>query len=104
MLEEEGYEVATALNGFDALIKIGNAGPPDLILLDLTMPVLDGTQFLSNLRDRGLLPKVPVIVVSAVAFRPAPGATSIVTKPIDFDGLLALVREHCHDGQLARVH
>ena len=61
-LSREGYQVSSLDNANDALIAIGDA-PPDLILLDLMLPGLQGLQFLDILRQRDQT--VPVIVISA---------------------------------------
>ena len=53
MLEIEGYDVDEAANGADALHARRGARRPDLILLDMRMPVLDGWGFASELRRRG---------------------------------------------------
>jgi CheY-like chemotaxis protein len=62
MLEIEGYAVAEAMNGAEALARV-EADPPDLILLDMRMPVLDGWGFARELRARGVA--VPVLVMTA---------------------------------------
>lgn len=61
MLEEEGYEVSTAADGFDALVRLRNS-IPDLIISDLHMPGMSGVEFLSVLRRR--FPAIPVIAIS----------------------------------------
>lgn len=66
-LERTGHEVAEASDGLQALEYVDQHGPPDLILLDLRMPRVDGWQVLQVLGERGLLEEVPVIVVSAFA-------------------------------------
>ena len=57
-----GHEVDTACNGQEALEKI-QANPPDCLLLDLLMPVLDGVQVLEQLKSQGA--SLPVIVLTA---------------------------------------
>jgi CheY-like chemotaxis protein len=49
MLREKGYEVATAENGFDALLKLKEVVIPDVIISDLNMPEMSGFEFLSHL-------------------------------------------------------
>lgn len=58
-----GYKVACALNGQQALDLLNAGMQPDLILLDLVMPVLDGPGFVEAIRDRGMT--IPVLIVSA---------------------------------------
>ena len=99
VLETEGYSVAKAADGQEALGQLRAASAPCVILLDLYMPVMNGWAFRDEqLRDPKLA-SIPVIVVSAdtmVARRAADlGAAGYVGKPIDFDRLLALVATHC---------
>jgi len=62
MLREKGYEVATAENGFDALLKLKDVVIPDVIISDLNMPKMSGFEFLSVVRRR--FPKISVIASS----------------------------------------
>jgi CheY-like chemotaxis protein len=62
MLRKEGYEVATAENGFDALRKLKDVVIPDVIISDLNMPEMSGFEFLSVVRRR--FPKISVIASS----------------------------------------
>nr|WP_188908438.1 MHYT domain-containing protein [Aureimonas endophytica] len=68
-LERDGWTVAEAGNGQEALDKVAIA-PPRVILLDLTMPVMDGFTFLHSLRERPGGRDIPVIVLSARALTP----------------------------------
>lgn len=61
-LELEGYRVSTAAGGQEALAKLGEAPEPDLVVLDVMMPVLDGFETLTKLRE---ISSVPVIFLSA---------------------------------------
>ncbi len=63
-LERQGWSVVEAVNGRDALVKVMH-GPPRAILLDLNMPVMDGFQFLHDLREKPGCADIPVIVFSA---------------------------------------
>jgi len=62
MLREKGYEVATAENGFDALLKLKDVVIPEVIISDLNMPEMSGFEFLSVVRRR--FPKISVIASS----------------------------------------
>ena len=64
LLVGEGWSVGTARNGREALERLG-AEPPDLILLDLLMPEMDGFEFLTRLRQRADFTAIPVIIVTA---------------------------------------
>ena len=62
-LEKEGFDVLMAENGEDGL-RIIREEKPDLVLLDIVMPKMDGLEVLSHLKDEGILPDLPVIIVS----------------------------------------
>src|SRR5262245_48274299 len=64
LLEYERFEVVVASNGLAALHYL-ESQPPDLILLDLMMPQMDGQSFIAEMHRRGLCPGVPVIVLTA---------------------------------------
>ena len=94
MLEIEGYAVAEAVNGAEALAAV-EADPPDVILLDMRMPVLDGWGFASEMRRRGH--RIPILVMTAArdAARWAAdiAATAFVSKPFGYDDLIRAVEE-----------
>jgi len=87
LLREEGYEVACACDGSDALRWL--SWRPDVILLDLMMPIMNGYEFYAKMRE---LPgdHPPVIVVSAITPSRAelPGIHATLPKPFDFSQLL----------------
>lgn len=94
-LQASGFDTVEAANGQVALHKV-DSEQPDLILLDLMMPVLDGWGVLERLKHRQHLP--PIIVVSAVD-TPSNidraqqlGVTAYVTKPFNLVGLIQLVQ------------
>jgi CheY-like chemotaxis protein len=92
MLEIEGYHVDEAANGADALHAVERR-IPDLILLDMRMPILDGWGFARELRRRGH--RTPIVVMTAArdASRWAAeiAASSFVAKPFGFDDLISAV-------------
>jgi CheY-like chemotaxis protein len=92
MLQIEGYDVAEAANGADAL-SVVERQPPDVILLDMRMPVLDGWGFASELRRRGH--RIPIVVMTAArdAARWAGdiAASAFVAKPFGLDDLVSAV-------------
>jgi CheY-like chemotaxis protein len=95
-LMTEGYEVAMAANGREALQHLRSTADTCMILLDLSLPVMDGRHFRgAQLRDRGLA-WIPVVVLSGGvdAARDAQelGAMSFVRKPVDVDGLRQALR------------
>ena len=99
LLQEAGYAVTSAADGQEALAGLRNAPPPDLILLDLMMPVMDGWEFRRRQRQDSALAAIPVVVISGGETLPrSPGfvdAASYLLKPIDFDVLLATLARHC---------
>jgi len=88
VLRDEGYDVACASNGEQALSELRKDRQPDLMLLDLMMPVMSGWELLELLQENADLARIPVVVVSAMT---APGACEHLAKPIDLDRLLATV-------------
>lgn len=94
VLEEEGFVVYTARDGQHALHALEKIDPPDLILLDYKMPVMDGKRFLSVQRGIPKLQTIPVVILSA-ATREWSGAhlevEEVLSKPIDFEVLLNTV-------------
>jgi len=99
LLQEAGYAVTSAADGQEALAALRTAPPPDLILLDLMMPVMDGWEFRRRQRQDSALAAIPVVVISGGETLPhSPSfvdAASYLLKPIDFDVLLATVARHC---------
>ena len=98
-LELEGHEVATAVNGLDALNKLHTGNKPCLILLDLMMPVMNGWEFQHELEHDPdpALRDVPVVVVSAATsdMMMTTDAAAYLPKPIDLDQLLDVVVDFC---------
>jgi len=97
VLEDTGHEIITETNSLN-IKSILKEGLPDLILLDLWMPVLSGDQVLKTLRASENTQKLPVIVISAsrdgkeIAFDA--GATDFVAKPFDIDELLDKIEKY----------
>jgi two-component system, sensor histidine kinase and response regulator len=95
----EGYEVESAINGKVAFDKIRDS-PPDLILLDVMMPVMSGYELTKRIRQDPTLSEIPIILVTAYGeIMKAPGemlgANDFICKPIDLDELLRKVRTFC---------
>ena len=96
LLEMSGYRVIEAVNGQEAVDK-ACAERPDLILMDLSLPYLDGLAATRRIRQHDGLGKVPIVAVSAHdtadfhADALAAGCNEYVTKPIDFDQLERLL-------------
>lgn len=94
ILAAEGHRVLTASNGRDAL-EVARADRPDLVLLDLQMPEMDGRAFLAAAAEVPSLAGVPIVVVSG-ADDVCDLATEVLLKPVRLDGLLALIERAAH--------
>jgi CheY-like chemotaxis protein len=100
MLQEEGYRVASARNGQEAENYLHSGGRPDCILLDLSMPVMDGWTFTSRLQQLGGRP-IPIVVATAAESYwgyPVPVA-QVMRKPLHEETLLPLLRKVMPDLQ-----
>jgi signal transduction histidine kinase len=93
ILEEEGYAVTTAENGRQALEQLGAGGAPDLIVLDLRMPIMDGWEFRTIQKRDPQLSRIPVLAVSAdgSAKAAAIDAEAYLRKPLSTDALLGTI-------------
>lgn len=90
VLTLEGYAVTTALNGAEGLRRLGEARP-DLLLLDLMMPVMDGRELLRRVRQDPELKTLPVVLMSAgrISEEERRAATATLAKPFELEELLA---------------
>jgi CheY-like chemotaxis protein len=98
ILEAEGYRVSRARHGVEALERV-DVERPDLILLDLMMPVMDGVAFAHALRKRPSDRDIPIVVISADGNpqrAAAVGAAAYLAKPFDIDALLSQVSTMTH--------
>ena len=93
VLTDHGYRVVTAGHGAAALERLRDGTRPDVILLDLMMPVMDGATFRATQKADPALAGIPVVVMTALATaRDAPewaDVAAFLTKPIKLDALLA---------------
>jgi len=97
ILERAGYEVAEARNGMAALESIG-AEPPDLIIADLTMPVMTGVELVDQLRANPATVSIPVVLLSGgqVDAATSQRVEAVVTKPFEPDHLVACIESALH--------
>jgi DNA-binding response OmpR family regulator len=97
LLSQQGYEIATANNGEDALALVGES-LPDIILLDVMMPGMDGYQVAAKLKADPRTMHIPVVMLSALTDRNSmmhgltAGAAAYLGKPVDAAELRLQVR------------
>jgi two-component system cell cycle response regulator DivK len=96
----EGFDVAVAVNGEEG-IAVATRNPPDIILMDLNLPVMDGWEATRRLKADPRTARIPVIALTAHAMSGdrdralAAGCDEFDTKPIDFDQLIEKMRRLC---------
>ena len=97
-LDDEGYTVDEADNGLEALRRLHEGPRPDVILLDLMMPVMDGYTFSNKMHREPELADIPVIVVTAggncAEVRRRLSVLDCLHKPLDLDRLLHTIEKH----------
>ncbi len=97
-LEKRGFEVKIATDGKKALDYLTSTEEPNLVLLDLMLPFINGYEILSEIRKNNLWKSIPVIVMTAEARRQCineafdAGANDYLVKPVQFDDLLVRVK------------
>lgn len=98
LLVDEGHQVSCAEDGEAALQMLLVDPLPDLMLLDLIMPGIDGVQVLAQLRQQARFDALRVIVVSASSTVRPPAGVPLVRKPVRLDHLLKCIDEQLHPG------
>ena len=99
LLQREGCEVVTAVDGFEALSKIADANP-DIVFVDIMMPRLDGYQTCALIKNSQNYQNIPVIMLSSKdglfdqAKGRVVGSDEYLTKPFSKDELLNAIRNH----------
>jgi DNA-binding response OmpR family regulator len=90
VVELAGFEAATVAHGLEALRWLRNSDDlPEVVLLDLMMPVMDGYQFLASRDD--VHKQVPVVVLTAKSEPRVPAGITVLRKPVSFDALFAAI-------------
>ncbi|HVD99743.1 MAG TPA: response regulator [Cytophagaceae bacterium] len=98
-LETRDMQIAIAANGKEAIEYLQRGNETDIILLDMMMPVMDGFETLSILRNTDSLKHIPVIAVTAKAMKGdrekcmEAGAWDYISKPVDLNKLINIMTE-----------
>jgi two-component system, cell cycle response regulator DivK len=104
MLKLAGFNVLEAEDGPQA-VDVVRREKPDLVLMDISLPVLDGLQATRALRAEAEFAQLPIIIVSAYDDQinrdqaQAAGGTAYLSKPIEFDQLRTLIAQHLANRQ-----
>jgi PAS domain S-box-containing protein len=97
-LQTKGYRVITASDGVQAIDKAREV-KPDLILMDIQMPVMDGLEAIHRIRADSQMEKIPIIALTALAMPGdkercfKAGANDYLSKPVSFKGLIAAIEK-----------
>jgi CheY-like chemotaxis protein len=98
LLESEGYTVASAVNGLEGLKYLQSQAVPDLILIDLMMPVMDGYSFRTEQLKNKDWSKIPTVVMSAEANAKEKmknfNITAFLSKPVELEVILKTVASY----------
>lgn len=95
LLELEGYSVVKTTNGQEALDALRVDPRPDLIIMDMIMPRVNGFRFRRLQRRDPALASIPVIITTAIGRAAGVEANLILQKPIDVKALLSAVEQFC---------
>jgi len=102
VLEESGFRIEIATNGKEAIQKLEETEDIDLVLMDVMMPEMDGIEATRNIRQMNKWSNLPIIAVTAKAMQGdreqclAAGANDYISKPVDIDKLLSLIKVWLH--------
>ncbi len=95
LLESEGYSVASAINGLEGIRALQNEMLPDLILIDLMMPIMDGYAFRTEQLKHEIWSKIPTVVMSAEANAKEKmksfNISAFLSKPVELETILNTV-------------
>ncbi len=103
VLQFKGYETIEAVTGTDG-VRLAKERKPDIILMDIQLPDIDGVEALARLRTDERTASIPVLALTAQAMEGdrdrflAAGFDGYISKPVNVVELLAVVRQHC-DGR-----
>lgn len=99
VLSDEGYELLSARDGLEAVNCLKKGNRPDVILLDLSMPVVNGWEFRVFQKRDSELARIPVVPITAGGYSREEVAwlepSALIPKPVDLDVLLAVIHRFC---------
>jgi CheY-like chemotaxis protein len=95
LVEKDGRAVVIAGDGQEALDRVRSIPAPSLILLDLSMPRMDGWEFLQHKTADLTIAGIPTIVLSGSPTELPAGARDLLAKPVNIERLLALIDQYC---------
>jgi CheY-like chemotaxis protein len=96
IIEYHGCQVLDAANGVDALIQLSQTDLPNLILLDMMMPVMNGWQFFAMIKAEPKYKNIPVVIMTAYSKSEISiPENEIVQKPIGVSVIYALIHKYC---------
>jgi CheY-like chemotaxis protein len=98
-LSYEGFVGIPAANGREALDYLKGGGKASVILLDLTMPVMNGWTFRKEQQGDPQIATIPTIILSAIENHAVEGAApaAVFLKPVDFSALMTVIRSLCDE-------
>ena len=107
LLDDYGYTVVEAIDGIEAVDQ-AVVEKPDLILMDIAMPIMDGLFAVSVIREHKELEKIPIIAVTAYGdlYKDKAieaGCNEVIQKPLDFDRLKTLMQQYIQGGRSDEV-
>ena len=103
-LHEEGYDVTTANNGYDGLALAEDASP-DLIILDIMMPEMDGFEVLQQLKENEKTAQIPVVILTGLSSKDKirealnKGIDYYIVKPFEYQDLVSKVKIAIDDAE-----
>jgi two-component system cell cycle response regulator len=101
-LQAEGFDTSTAFSGAECLERLASEAT-DLVLLDVMMPVMDGTEVCRRIKANPAIAGIPVVLLTALNIEAArdaaakAGANDFLVKPVSDDALLACLRKHLRE-------
>ncbi len=96
-LEQCGYFVCSAANGWDALDLLAKITPPKLIILDLSMPIMSGEEFLKLKEENLKIKDIPVLLISSHLDRIHKLSLPYLKKPVEMEEFRAIVKKYFPD-------